>query len=449
MSYVDSNVRCWLILILLAAPLAAQDAKKSDAVKDPKLRQSINRAIARGAANLKKAQRKNGRWRYSGGEEDYAAGMTALALYALAASRVPPTDPVIERGLKWVASHGKGYNKGARYATYSTSLLTLALARIDAERHRKSIQRLAASLVTGQSAAGRWSYTLAGAGGDLSNSQFAILAIWTAERLAGARIPKKTWQRVRRSLESCQAKDGSWAYGYGPAGGTPSMTAAGLFGFVAAHASLDDLAKARKQDQARRGARALLRTKPYANFYFCYALERAAAIMDLPADRWYVDGARHLVARQNNSGSWGNAYSTSLALLFLTRATRSVITPRVPRAVTARKVKFPAKVTSENLKRAFEAYLLADEPTRKTLPRKFAGAGPSAIGLFVERLGDPEQSVRRVAYSLLRLLLEKPLLFDPNAPDHDRRIMLKPIREWFEREGRNLVWDERTGRFQS
>ena len=96
-----------------------------------------------------------------------------------------------------------------------------------------------------------------------------------------------------------------------------------------------------------------------------------------------------------------------------------------------------------------EAYLLADELTRKTLPRKFAGAGPSAIGLFVARLGDPEQSVRRVAYSLLRLLLDKPLLFDPNAPDHDRRIMLKPIRDWFEREGKNLAWDEQTGRFQS
>jgi hypothetical protein len=435
--------------MLLAAPLAAQGNSKSDAVKDPKLRQSINRAIARGAANLKRAQRKNGRWRYSGREEAYSAGMTALCLYALAASSVPRTDPAIERGLKWVLSHGKGYGKGARYATYSASLLTLALARIDAQRHRKTIQRLAARLVDGQGAAGRWSYTLTGAGGDLSNSQFAIMAIWTAARLANARIPKKTWQRVCRSLESCQAKDGSWAYGYGPARGTPSMTAAGLFGFVAAHASLSDLATARKQVQAQRGVRALLRTKPYANFYFCYGLERAAAIMDVPADQWYVAGARQLVERQQKSGSWGNPYSTSLALLFLTRATRYVITPRRPRTLTAREVKFPMKVTPENLGRAFEAYLLADERARKTLPRRFAGAGPSAIGLFVERLGDPEQSVRRVAHSLLRLLLSKPLLFDPNAPGHDRRIMLKPIRDWFEREGKNLAWDEQTGRFQS
>ena len=154
---------------------------------------------------------------------------------------------------------------------------------------------------------------------------------------------------------------------------------------------------------ARRGTKALLGPhRPYANYYYCYGLERAAAIMDVPAEQWYVDGARYLVKQQGSNGSWTDVYNTSLALLFLTRATRSILTPRRKRGpITAADSRFPEVVTTRTLKRAFEAYLLAGEARRKAWAPRFGAAGPSAIGLFVERLADPEESVRVVAYGLL------------------------------------------------
>jgi hypothetical protein len=439
-----------LVVLLLVASVEAQ--QKSEAVKDPKLQAAINKAISRGVGYLRKSQRRDGTWAWGGGHKVYRAGITAICLYAMAASSVPADDPEISRGLSWVKHKATGYRSGSRYATYSASLLTLALARIDPVEHKQAIHRLAARIVAGQGSAGRWSYTLKGGGGDLSNSQFAIMALWAAGTVGGAKIPRRAWERVRRSLQDCQGKDGSWSYGYQAGTGTPAMTAAGLFGYVAAYAALNggpgSLPEARKQKQARKGLAALLRKQPYANYYFCYALERAATIMNAPPDQWYVEGARYLVGKQLKNGSWNDPYNTSLALLFLTRATRFVITPRRA-AVTAREVKFPERVTADNLGRAFEAYLLTDESKRVPLLPKFATAGPPAIGMFIERLADPELAVRVAAYTLLRALLDKPLLFDPKARADERRIMLKPIRAWWEREGGRLKWNADVGRFQS
>jgi len=443
------------------------DRKQAEAVDDPVLQRKIQDAIARGVDYLKSTQEKSGAWSYSSGQANqYPGGMTALCVYALAASGVKSDDPAIRKAIEWMFSHGREYARGSSHATYSASLLVLALARVDAKQHAEAIRRLAARIAEGQLARGSWNYRLAGSeGGDLSNAQFAILALWAAQTKAGARIEERVWKRVHRGLTGSQLADGGWSYGFNATHPTPSMTAAGLFGLVVSEAALAGgpakLADARASDRARRGARKLLaKPLPYEGYYYCYGLERAAAVMDLPPAEWYVDGARNLVGRQRKDGAWSpdirggrsrasgpDNYQTALALLFLARATGTMLKPGKP-PVTPGPAQFPETVTAQNLKRAFEAYLLADEDERKAWTPKFGAAGPATVALLVERLGDPQAQVRAAAYDLLRALLEKRLLFDVHAEETDRAIMLGSIEAWFRKNGPALRWDESTGRFR-
>lgn len=435
-----------LILLLSSAPAWADDVKKSNAVVDPKLRKSIERAIERGAQYLKSTQGPSGSWVWSG-RKMYTPGVTALALYALAASRVGREEKCMIRGFKWTARHSRSYSPGMRYSTYSASALVLALARSDPERHAARVRGLAAVIANGQTAPGAWSYTLSrGGGGDNSNSQFAVMALWMAQTHCGYKVPETTWKRVLRLYTQTQSDDGGWGYAAGRGGSSDTMTAAGLFGYLAAGASLKGgpaaLPELRKTQAAKEGMRRLQRSRMKNNFYYLYGLERAATLADAPPKEWYVDNARDLVASQRKSGGWGHKdpYSTSLALLFLSRATRYVVTPRKA-AVTIRAARFPPVVSEKNLKRAFEAYLLATPTRRAQVRARFGGAGVVAIGLFVERLGDPQLEVRVAALELLTALLAHPLLFDPNAPREDRKMMVHAVRVFYEANRTRLAWD--------
>jgi hypothetical protein len=61
-------------------------------------------------------------------------------------------------------------------------------------------------------------------------------------------------------------------------------------------------------------------------YYGLYSVEKVGdigGIKALGAVDWYAEGARFIVAKQNRDGTWGDEADTALALLFLTRATRS------------------------------------------------------------------------------------------------------------------------------
>jgi hypothetical protein len=75
----------------------------------------------------------------------------------------------------------------------------------------------------------------------------------------------------------------------------------------------------------------------YGNYYF-YGVERMGALLDaekIKAHDWYNEGADELLRRQLNDGSWtdgcGSAPATALTILFLTKATSSIVnkTPKV------------------------------------------------------------------------------------------------------------------------
>jgi hypothetical protein len=184
---------------------------------------------------------------------------------------------------------------------------------------------------------------------DNSNTQFAILALWTAQR---HEVPMKRSMNliVRRFLTS-QNADGSWNYHYsfGGAGQHESfsskgaMTCVGLIGLAVGHGLAQPRQDGRPVQDPRiiNGLIALTRNigqpvevrgpLPMENLYFLWSLERVAVLYNLPTigDKdWYRWGAQVLLRNQQQGGSWiGGQYhgssavlDTCLALLFLKRA---------------------------------------------------------------------------------------------------------------------------------
>jgi hypothetical protein len=189
---------------------------------------------------------------------------------------------------------------------------------------------------------------------DNSNSQFAVLALWAAQRHG---VPvERTLRRIALRYETSQNGDGSWGYHYRRGGGEserPAMTCVGLLGLAVGHGI--DRAPAVRAVQNPRvlgGFVALNkhvgkpagRTQglPMTNLYFLWSVERVAVLYDLQTiggKDWYRWGAEILLANQQPLGNWANGgyhaaspvIDTSLALLFLKRANLAAdLTARLP-----------------------------------------------------------------------------------------------------------------------
>jgi len=471
----------WVLVCGLAlCPVARASDDRPDRQADPKLQVQINRAIDRGVAYLRKTQGKQGRWLYPRGGG--TGGLTALALYALAASRVAADDPAIVKGLAWTEKHRQDFQEGGAYGTYSASLLVLALTRIDPKAHKERIDILAERIWRSQLGSDMWTYSLRAqkrtgtkkkkkkkkdskrprgnwlGGGDNSNTQFAVLALWAAYALADAEVPPQTWQRIHDFYRRTQTANGGWTYtparGGGP--GRPTMTAAGLVSYVYASAALNGgvpaLPQARRTPVAQAGVKALFgQRSDFDNYYFVYSLERVGTVMALPEKDWYFDGARKLIKKQMKDGRWegrmwhGDAdrtYETSLALLFLSRATRYFVGPTTRRADG-----FPDLAQPGNLAKAFDFYHHYKPARRRKVVYEFGKAGAAAVGLFIQRLRHKQAPVRETAYELLEQLVERRFLFEARWPAGYRALMLQTIDEFWKRYKDRLHWDAQRRRF--
>ncbi len=362
-----------LLLIVLACgsptPASGGDDRPKRRVADPKLQAAVNAAIVKGVAYLRKAQREDGSWRYGnavpsgwkllGYGHEGSGGLTGLALYALSASGVTADDSAIKKGLKWAFANPAQYALDGVYATYSVSLLALALTRIDAKANKKRVHALARCIEDGALPTAGWGYQLLDRKGrrkhakrvrkfggqpslgDLSNTQFAVLALWAAESTAGHKVRKSTWKATRRRLSKLQLESGGWSYSMDGKGvSRASMTAAGVVSYVCAHAGaaggVEHLPAARASEQAKKGLSAFTRAgkQSYDDYYFAYSVERLGTVLARPSADWYPAGARALLKSQDEDGRWSKithgdsrqVYETALALLFLSRATAATVT---------------------------------------------------------------------------------------------------------------------------
>jgi hypothetical protein len=369
-------------------------------VLSPEEQKKVDAAVQKGVEFLKKQQLPNGRWPAF---RNYQIAPTALAGLTLLEAGVRPSDPAVAKAAQQVRDSGPGLS-----LTYELSLVILFLDRLGDARDRELIQQLTVRLAGAQTAQGGWSYNcpvlsredhelILGAlkelktrtpeellrdprslasrlqprrrlvvmqpdqarpanfyrgGGDNSNTQFAILALWAARKHD---VPlDKTLALVSKRFRASQNSDGRWFYvgngevsshlpGKGP---LPTMTCAGLLG-VAVGFGLQDAGKgAVRPDQdpvVQKGLRHLSNfigqpgehprgTKPrMQELYFLWSAERVAVLYQLKTiegKKWYEWGAEVLTTNQRPDGSWqGGGHTaapvpvtdTCLALLFLQR----------------------------------------------------------------------------------------------------------------------------------
>jgi hypothetical protein len=180
---------------------------------------------------------------------------------------------------------------------------------------------------------------------DLSNTQFAVLALWAARRhgVVSDRALLLTDLRLRKT----QLSSGSWIYKQTNAFENVAMTCSGLLG-LALGAAVDQphgasLAQSLKTDPAIQLALDNLGSQtgdpladydavgPVLDLYWLWSIERVAMIYHQKTIRgkdWYGWGAQNLIKNQDPNGSWldpkGHSHSapvdTSLAILFLVRS---------------------------------------------------------------------------------------------------------------------------------
>ncbi len=309
--------------------------------------EEVNLAIERGVQNLLMLQNQDGSFRNStpNMNKQYPMGVSALALYALLKSGVSPADPAIHRAVGCLRY--KPFKK-----TYSVSVLILALDALRDPDHDPWIRKAASWLeVNINTDAGMWGYP--DNRPDLSNTQYAVLALWVAER-HGYKAKLRIWVDLLHAMLAIQNEDGGFRYRMNPvAKSTGTMTTAGIAVLTVAVGRLESDGKFGSLQ--RRGARALERAWTYLDrvftatgnpsgtnglishqfpgsrwgchhHYYLYGIERVAALSNrsrIGGRNWYREGALCLLKNENNGGGWGDLVNTSFALLFLRRATFS------------------------------------------------------------------------------------------------------------------------------
>ncbi|MCL4190931.1 MAG: terpene cyclase/mutase family protein [Thermoguttaceae bacterium] len=314
----------------------------------------VQQAIDEGVAFLKSQQRPDGSWP---GYENYAGGATSLATLALLNCGVDPADESVAPALALLRQIPPQH-------TYSTALQTMVFATAEPDRDGALLGRNVRWLEQSQAgwgpAAGGWSYRFTPGGQvmvtDNSNSQFALLALYEAER-AGVRVDIDTLRRAKTYWARCQNSDGSWSY-QGRGAGSGSMTCAGIASVIIADdmigrldASVErgrirccgqDVSK--EEDPVERALAWLAENfsvarNPLArggsgswHLYYLYGMERAGRLVSqrfIGEHDWYREGAAQLLKMRGANGGWGDSIETSFALLFLSKGRWPVVVAKL------------------------------------------------------------------------------------------------------------------------
>jgi len=351
-----------LMLAFLCQPAQAQ-------TRTEPLADKVRKSIGRGIEFLRKTQRGEGSWEIDGKVTiKTPGGESALALLALLNCGVPPEDPTVVRGLKYL----RGLEPDT---TYVRALQTMVLAEanrpdLDKEKIQGNVNwLLAGRIYNKQNMLVGWSYTQksdADIPYDNSNAQYALLGLWAGQR-AGAQIDATIWQEIREFYTRTQHQDGrddgSWNYAsFNRTDRTLTMATAGLCGLLIAGMELNAGREKIMPDGSTTNC-GVYDASPAVNralgwisknfefevkhrtFYNLYGIERTGRLTGLRflgRHDWYREGCQLLVTQhhperaqngQRPDGSWEGpgtwdvwpVVSTSFALLFLSKGRTPVL----------------------------------------------------------------------------------------------------------------------------
>lgn len=437
---------CGVILLACGHPAKA-DPKPLSKEEQAK----VDQAVDKGVAYLKRSQAKEGDWPpfWHG---TYAVGQCALPAYALLESGVAADDPVIQKAAAFLRSKslktGMTYELSLAILFFDRLgdpkdkklIQTLAL-RLLASQHRsggwsyrclplsvadgeallKSLEKLSKQMKEDGKSAKQalhvlevprklrlltvfqdpekfdWPEQLSGSpstslslvsGTDNSNTQFALLALWVAQRHG---IPMDlTFRLLVERFEKTQCANGWWPYqGNQRLGIYPyrSMICVGLLGLgIGTGLKLPKSGTAsRDQEQTRilygltalsqeigTPAGQMKQPIPLQELYFLWSVERVAMLYNLSTigdKEWYRWGAEILVTNQGSGGWWpdpprnskyfvsnyGLTLNTAFAVLFLKHShPMRELTPKLP---------FSAKELNKGIARLQEGDKLMQKTT--------------------------------------------------------------------------------------
>src|SRR6476620_9226591 len=193
------------VVAIVATPIATAQMPKERPIDAAQ----VMAAIEYGKKYLQQEQLPRGNWPEFTG---YDGGVTALCTLALINSGVPLDDPSVRQGVSYL--RGLELNK-----TYNVALQTMVLCAAEPKRDmlliRRNVQWLEAHQIKDGPRRGAWSYP--GPGGDNSNSQFAVLALYDAQRV-GVEVSRETWTLSQKYWADSQNDAGSWGYVPGDSG---------------------------------------------------------------------------------------------------------------------------------------------------------------------------------------------------------------------------------------
>ncbi len=248
-------------VLLAVAPPAAPGATPKE----------IDRAIKGGTDALKARYGRAG----APGSGEHGIGGTCLVGLALLEAGTPGNDAAVKAITDLVRDASYKVN-----STYQVSLCLMYLDRYGDPADVPLIQMLSARLIAGQTTSGGWLYDtvaaipaadeallrksfkenqlVAGgagapprlhpavaeygkalmaarnqneAGGDNSNTQFAVIAVWMS-RKHGAPVDNTLDMIEKRFMATQDVRSGNWAYSDGSGSGSPSMYCSGLLGMA-------------------------------------------------------------------------------------------------------------------------------------------------------------------------------------------------------------------------
>ena len=339
----------------------------------------VKKMVDRGVAYLESVKKLNG------------SGEEILVAYAHHKCRHDPDNPVVKRGIsaavKMAAEIEKGKGGHEHKRNYEIAVAVLLLADVDANVYKHELQVMQESLLEEQKPHGGFGYPGEQLG-DVSQTQYAILAIWTLDR-SGIPLDYDRVVRCAQWMLRVQDPTGVWPYkGEDPGPNSPRKTqkktgvsmalAGGSSLLIAGDAlrlwgetedandpgipGLPEAIKLYKEDKnVSRRKRATMSEAPvkvsvrmmdqwrsknplkYTTgldwyYYMVYTLERYESFVEiangLPKDSspgWYNRVVDELRKVQGSDGGWSDRkkttppISTSFALMFLIRSTQKAI----------------------------------------------------------------------------------------------------------------------------
>ena len=298
-------------------------------------------SIFAGLQWLRNRQNSEGAWVYSGRITQENVGLTSMAAACFLNHRISESDPTVEKAINWILSRQNpdgSISEAGPYYVYDTSLAILALVATQNPDYNDEIEDAACYLIriqnyedTGYPQSDRyyggWSYWPEYHWADLSNSQFALLALHYAESVNpdDILVPQVTWDRTEIFLQRCQNReasnpdynfydDGGFIYLpgctiWGGGRSYASITTTGLWGFFTVGLPGDD---PRVED-----AIGWLESNYYVDrnypigelflYYYLYGLAKACVLWNIPTiagHDWYAEMSQELINRQEADGHW-------------------------------------------------------------------------------------------------------------------------------------------------